>query len=126
MINTKKTVQDILQEEVLRERATVLARAGEKLTENLESLDRIGAEIDAALSALQRQPGQKVPPRGAERIRMLREMNVKIRSYNRHRDIAGRCYYELIVTREALGLIHHQRLEEIYRLPSKRRCLPER
>jgi hypothetical protein len=35
MINTKKTVQDILQEEMLRERAAVLARAGEYLTEEI-------------------------------------------------------------------------------------------
>jgi hypothetical protein len=29
------------------------------------------------------------------------------------------------VTREALGIIHHERLEEIYRIPPKKRCLPE-
>ncbi len=34
-------------------------------------------------------------------------------------------YYYLILTREALGIIHHERIEEIYRISSKKRCLPE-
>jgi hypothetical protein len=58
MINTRKTTQDILQDEMLRERAATLARAGERL--------------------------------------------------------AG-----------ALGIIHHQRVEEFYRIPPKRHGLPE-
>ena len=45
MINSKKTVQDILQDEMLRERAAVLARAGERLADALEKLEKIDREI---------------------------------------------------------------------------------
>jgi hypothetical protein len=127
MINTRRTVQDILQEEVLRERAAVLARAGEKLAEALERLHKIAADLDAGLAALRGVRGEGAGPRrDTERGRMLREINAMIRSYNRQRNEAGTCYYELIVTREAMGLVHHERLAEIYRLPPKKRCLPER
>ena len=56
---------------------------------------------------------------------MLCEINGKIRAYNRQRDHVRKRYYYLIVTREALGLIHYQRLEEFYQVPPKKRCLPE-
>ncbi len=111
MIDTKKTAQDVLQEEIFRERAAVLARAGERLEEALEKLSRIEGRIAEALTA----PGCEG-----------RRINGMIRAYNRQREAVLTRHYELIVTREALGLRHHQRLEEIYRIPPKKRCLPER
>jgi hypothetical protein len=139
MINTKQTTQDILQEEMLRERAAVLARAGEKMTGALAKLEALEREIEELAAALEAgdEPGKaaaKAAARGpdfrrgragrsGERFRS--ELNGKIGSYNRQRDHALTCYYQLIVTREALGLIHHQRLEEFYRIPPKKRCLPE-
>jgi hypothetical protein len=129
MINTRKTTQDILQEEMLRERAAVLARAGEKLAAAMEKLGKIEEEISEAL-ALWRRSGDEVsgaaPAKAEEaRRRLLCEINGKIHAYNRQREKVKTRYYYLIVTREALGLIHHQRLAEIYRLPPKKHGLPE-
>ncbi len=129
MINARKTTQDVLQEEILRERAAVLARAGEKLDAAMEKLGKIEEEISEAL-ALWRGSGSEgsgaVPEKTQEaRRRLLCEINGKIRAYNRQREQVKTRYYYLIVTREALGLIHHQRLAELYRIPPKKHCLPE-
>ncbi len=127
MINTKKTVQDILQEEMLRERAAVLARAGEHLSDALEKLARIESEIAAGMAARRRHDGNggAVVPEG-DRRRLICELNEKIGVYNRQLEQVRTHYYYLIVTREALGIIHHQRLEEIYRIPRQKRLLPEK
>ncbi len=128
MIKTKKTTQDILQEEMLRERAAVLARAGEKLAAAQEKLGKIEEEISEAL-ALWRCRGDAqdgaAPAKTDGARRLLCEINGKIRAYNRQREQVKTRYYYLIVTREALGLIHHQRLAELYRIPPKKHCLPE-
>lgn len=121
MVNTRKTTQDILQEDILRERAAALARAGERLTDALEKLRQIENDVAAAM-ALWRQAMERAQ-RGTQRL--LSEINGKIRAYNRQRDHVKTRYYYLIVTREALGIIHHERLAEIYRVPPKKRCLPE-
>lgn len=143
MINTKKTTQDVLQEEMLRERVAALARAGERLAEALEKLHEMEGEIAAMMAVCQAgetagtaarhvgeaSGGLATRGTGAEegggRQRFLRELNGKIQSYNRQRENARTRYYYLIVTREALGIIHHQRLEEFYRIPPKKHCLPE-
>jgi hypothetical protein len=128
MVNTRKTTQDVLQEELLRERAAVLARAGEKLAAAMEKLSKIEAEISEALAVWRRSGGERngtAPAKAEGARRLLREINAKIHAYNRQREQAKTRYYYLIVTREALGLIHHQRLAELYRIPPKKRCLPE-
>jgi hypothetical protein len=121
MIDRKKTTQDILQEEMVRERATVLARAGERLTEALEKLRQMENDIAEAMARWRSGEGNE----GGGRGRLHDEINGKIRAYNLQRDHVKTRYYYLIVTREALGITHHQRLEEIYRVPPKKRCLPE-
>jgi len=128
MIDTRKTTQDILQEEMLRERAAVLAGAGEKLAAAMEKLGKIDAEIAEALVLWRGSGGEgsgAVPEKSQEACRLLGAINAKIRAYNRQREQVKTRYYYLIVTREALGLIHHQRLAEIYRLPPRKHCLPE-
>ena len=133
MINTRKTTQDILQEEMLRERAATLARAGERLAEVLERLHEMEGEIATGVALCEDWEragadgvgGLSAGADGGDRQRFLQELNGKIQAYNRQRENARTCYYYLIVTREALGIIHHQRLEEFYRIPPKRRCLPE-
>lgn len=57
---------------------------------------------------------------------MICELNGKIGVYNRQIEQVRTRYYYLIVTREALGITHHQRLEEIYRIPRPMRLLPEK
>jgi hypothetical protein len=121
MINRKKTTQDVLQEEMLRERAAVLARAGERLEEALEKLRCIEQDIADAMALL----SPETATRGECRENLVAEINRKIRAYNRQREQVKTRYYYLIVTREALGIIHHERLEEIYRVPPKKRSLAE-
>jgi len=121
MINTKKTTQDILQEEMVRERVAVLARAGERLADALEKLRQMDSDVAEAMALWRGGEGGE----GGGRQRLLGEINGKIRAYNLQRDHVKTRYYYLIVTREALGITHHQRLEEIYRVPPKKRCLPE-
>ncbi|MCE5264049.1 MAG: hypothetical protein LLG97_11005 [Deltaproteobacteria bacterium] len=127
MINARKTTQEILQEEVLRERVGTLVRTAERLAEALERLREMEREIAALMEGGQ---GRGVPAgAGAEagrgRQRFLREFNRKIQAYNRQREHARTRYHYLIVTREALGIIHHERLEEFYPIPPKGECLPE-
>ena len=121
MLNTKKTTQEILQEDLLRERASTLARAGERLTDALEKLQSIEKDLTEVLVLWKRE----VENGGGNSQSLRGEVNVKIRAYNRQREHVKTRYYYLIVTREALGIIHHERLEEIYRIPPKKRCLPE-
>ena len=122
MINARKTTQDILQEEMVRERVAVLARAGERLTDALEKLRKMDCDIAESMARWRRGEGNE----GESRGRLRDEINGKIRAYNLQRDHVKTRYYYLIVTREALGITHHQRLEDIYRVPPKKRCLPER
>jgi hypothetical protein len=129
MINTKKNVQDILQDEIFRERVTVLARAGEQLADALKALEKMECEIAAGTTALTRMVGKGgsfVSQAAADRRRLIDELNGKIALYNRQREQVRTRYYYLIVTREALGIIHHQRLEEIYRIPPPKRLLSEK
>ncbi len=129
MISTRKSVQDILQEEVLRERVSVLTRAGEQLAEALRKLEKMEEEIAAAMDAWRQgcESGETGPPqRKGGRGRLLGELNGKITLFNRQREVVRTRYYYLIVTREALGIIHHQRLEEIYRIPPLKRPLQEK
>jgi len=121
MLNTKKTIQEILQDDLLRERASALARAGERLTDALERLQSIEKDLTEVLVLWKRE----VASGGRNSQSLCGEVNMKIRAYNRQREHVKTRYYYLIVTREALGIIHHERLEEIYRIPSKKRCLPE-
>lgn len=132
MIDTKKTTQEILQEEFLRERAAVLARAGEHLEAAFAALGKIGESIDAALAA--RKRGQAdgsgteaaaASDDGPSGAPSAGRINTMIRAYNDQLEQVRKRHYELIVTREALGLIHHQRIEEIYRVPPRKRLLPE-
>jgi hypothetical protein len=122
MLNTKKTTQDLLQEDLLRERASALARAGERFTDTLERLRSIEMDLTEALVLWYRE----VQSGGRNSQRLRSEANVKIRAYNRQREHVKTRYYYLIVTREALGIIHHERIEEIYQIPPKKCCLPER
>lgn len=128
MMNTKKNVQDVLQDEILRERVTVLARAGEQLAEALKTLEKIEGEIAEGISLLTRMAGGSFVSRAddGDRRRLIDQLNGKIVRYNRQRERVRIRYYYLIVTREALGIIHHQRLEEIYRIPPPKRLLPEK
>ena len=120
MINTGKSTQDVLQQEILRERVAVLARTGENLADAWRKLEGMEREIEAMAAS---RRGRGVSARSASAFPSM--LNEKIMAYNNQRERVQRCYYYLIVTREALGLRHHQRLEEMYRIPPKKHMLQE-
>ncbi len=129
-MNTSKTTQDVLQQEIFRERLAVLVRTGENLADAWGKLEKIEREIEAKSTSWQRgdrRGGSAAADEGDKDRRMLiSTLNEKIRAYNNQRECVRTCYYYLIVTREALGLIHHQRLEEMYRIPPKKHFLQEK
>jgi len=124
----EKTVDEILREEFLKERAVVLGRTGESVSRAIVKLQRLGKAIEARqreFSHLE-QELSKDPDRPEFRLareRKIIEINKKIALYNRLWDHAQLRYYYLIVTREAMGLRSHHRVEEMYRIPPKKKEL---
>ena len=117
------------QEDILRERAQVLARAGESVHAALERLRVLEKEIDRK-TELYYRAAVKYPygPPVHSRLRnfmegLLEEINGGVAGYNEQREYAKVRYYYLIVTREAMGFRRHQMVEEIYRIPEKKRYL---
>ncbi|MDI9570521.1 MAG: hypothetical protein QM278_07335 [Pseudomonadota bacterium] len=125
----KKTVDEILREEFFKERAVVLGRTGESVARAIDQLQRLGRIIEQYHNELQRldqAPPEADPERreaGAAKERVVNEINVKISQYNQLWDHAQLRYYYLVVTREAMGLRSHHRVEEIYRIPPRKKQL---
>lgn len=107
----RKTAWEKTQEELLKERAEVLGRAGEALAKALSDLEAIGRVIGESL----REAGEQPDPE------TLTEINGEIRRYNRAREYAQLRYYYLIVTREAMGFRRHKTVEEVYKIPPKKK-----
>jgi hypothetical protein len=127
-VDRKKDTENILQEEMLQERAAVLGRAGEKLSaalEKLRSIDRIIEERLQHLSALVEKGEDKHHHDELVSVRkkMLNEINGEINKYNHAREYAKLRYYYLIVTREAMGMRRHHWVEEIYKIPPRKKYL---
>jgi len=121
--DTRK-IEDILQEELLQERAYVLGRAGQKVAHALARLQEAAAAIDALYTQ------QGVEPLGDEqeitpRYQLLRELNEQIGRYNELREEAKLMFYYLIVTREAIGIRRHHFVEEAYRIPPRKQLVQE-
>ncbi|MBN1615563.1 MAG: hypothetical protein JW950_13955 [Deltaproteobacteria bacterium] len=124
--NTVKNPNDILREEILQERAAVLGRAGRSVMATLEQLQAIEEGIEASLAGFSRFcEGSDTACGSVQRHRIVQEINGEIRRYNKTRELAKLRFYYLIVTREALGLRKHQRVEEIYRIPPSRKYLQQ-
>jgi hypothetical protein len=109
----RKSAWEKTQEELLQERAVILGRAGEALSAALSDLEKIGRSIAASVREAGEHPGPET----------LTEINGKIRHYNRARDYAQLRYYYLIVTREAMGFRRHKAVEEVYKIPPKKKYL---
>jgi hypothetical protein len=120
-----KSGHDKTREEITKESAEVLGRAGERLSAALRELERIEKMIEGKMETL------KVLPRGSEDLQQIArlqrgitaEINREIKRYNRAREYAKLRYYYLIVTREAVGFRRHKTVEEIYRIPPKKKHL---
>lgn len=130
-LTSGKSPEDILQEELLQERAAVLGRAGDSVSRALETLRDIEISIGERLERLvniERRLAQnldKAP--GLERVRrqMLNEINEEIGRYNSAREQALLRHYYLIVTREAMGLRRHSWVEKHYSVPPRKRPLQD-
>ncbi len=121
-LEAKKTPENVLQEELLKERAEVLCRAGERLAEALEKVHAAGKRIEDLLRDLDRAAEE----RGSRAKKdALDAVNREIRAYNTARDHAKLRYYYMIVTREALGMRRHHWVDEFYRIPPKKKLLRE-
>ncbi len=109
----RKSAWEKTQEEILKERAEVLGRAGEALQAAISEMERIDRLIAESIRTAGASPG----------LEALAEINGEIRRYNRAREYAQLRYYYLIVTREAMGFRRHKAVEDTYRIPPKRKYL---
>ena len=117
----KNDQQDNLLEELLREKAAVLSRAGMAVDEAIEQLMRIERDIEAKISLLNTFSGNKHAPEIFQKKQLVfEEINLSIDHFNVIRQKAQLQYYYLIVTREALGLRRHEMIQDIYRVPAKK------
>ena len=130
----KEKSYDLTQEEILRERALVLARAGDSVQCALEKLRALEKVIDDKEHVLNkviesgtnenttnRDDAPYVSPK-----KLVSEINKNIFAYNKMREYAKLRYYYLIVTREAMGFRRHKMVEDIYRIPSKKQAVQRR
>lgn len=109
----RKSAWEKTQEEIVKERAEVLGRAGEALAAALSEVEKIDRLINESVRMAGERPD----------LETLAEINGEIRRYNRAREYAELRYYYLIVTREAMGIRRHKAVEEVYRIPPKRKYL---
>lgn len=111
---------DILREEFLRERAAVLGRAGTAVEDAIAELARLDYEIQIKQEQLHsiRLDEQSF---SNEKHVLVQEINLHIEQFNIVIEKAKLKYYYLIVTREAMGLRRHKRIQELYVIPKKKK-----
>ena len=118
----KNDQHDNLCEELLREKAAVLSRAGMAVDNAIERLMRIDREIEVKISLLNTFCWNNHASEMLQKKQMVcEEINLSIDHFNAIRQKAQLQYYYLIVTREALGLRRHEMIQEIYRIPEKKK-----
>lgn len=128
----EKSIDEVLQEEFLRERAAVLAKAAEKLTNTLHQLAHIEESIAKESKAVRgfSLPDSDHAASAGDALLYkkltLTEINQCIDQFNQVRDTAKLQYYYLIVTREALGLRKHHWVEEFYSIPPKKKYVKDK
>ena len=113
---------DTLCEELLRERAVVLSRAGIAVEDAIAELIKLDQKIEIKneqLKSLKRH--EQVQDNLNKQRVLIEEINMIIDQFHAVRQRAQLKYYYLIVTREALGLRRHNMIQEIYRIPVKKK-----
>lgn len=95
-----------LAAEVVREMASALGRAEAKIHRALGELELLGAALDAMLAE----------GSGASDA----DISAGVDAWNRKRDEAERCVWELRVHREALGFRRNDDLAQLYPVPPRR------
>jgi hypothetical protein len=122
-LQTRKDNQhENICEEILRERAAVLSRAGYALEEAIDRLMSLEREIETKISLL-KSDSTKMHDREIldKQELLIEEINLNIGKFNDLCRNAHLKYYYLIVTREALGLRRHEVIKEIYQIPSTKK-----
>ena len=119
-LQTRKDNQhENLYEELLRERAAVLSRAGIAVEDAIDRLMSVEQEIETKISLLKLFRTQAHDREILDKQKLLHEeINLNIDQFNDLCRNAQLKYYYLIVTREAMGLRRHEMIKEIYRIPS--------
>jgi len=113
--------QDTLVEELLREKAAVLARAGFAVEDAIKKLMSIEEEIEEKKSLLNFSGRDNhASHKSRDKQLICEEINICIDKFNIFRQKAETQYYYLIVTREALGLRRHGMIQKMYRIPDKK------
>ena len=131
-MKTEKSIEEVLQEEFLRERAAVLAKAGETLAKTLHQLEHIEESIvkdTKVLRCLSVQDGNLNALSGAivtQKQLILEKINHSVDHFNKTREKAKVQHYYLIVTREAMGLRKHHWVDELYSIPPKKKSVKDK
>ena len=121
---TKENQQDVLFDEILRERAAVLSRAGFAVEDALAGLARIDQKIQChieRLNSLREERAFRAASSDEESI--FEEINACIDEFNDACKKAEMKFYYLIVTREAMGLRRHETVKQFYSVPPKKKKL---
>jgi hypothetical protein len=114
----KEENHNTLCEELLRERAAVLSRAGNAVEDVIMELKKLDHQILLKNRQLKSLRQHKLDQENLDRQQsLLADINLNIEQFNAVRKIAQLKYYYLIVTREALGLRRHDMIQEIYPIP---------
>ena len=115
----KENQHENICEELLRERAAVLGRAGIAVEDAIDRLTFLAQEIETKMLLLKSCRTKAQNREILEKQKVLREeINLNIDQLNDLCRTAQLKYYYLIVTREALGLRRHESIKEIYRIPA--------
>jgi hypothetical protein len=121
-LNRKNEHNDNICEELLRERAAVLSRAGMAVSDAIDLLKQLDRKIEGEISFLETINREENIHETEQNTKSVREeINLIIEQFNIACRKAQLQYYYLIVTREALGLRRHDRISEIYRIPDEKK-----
>ena len=121
-LSGKENKHESLCEELLRERAAVLSRAGFAVEDVLEKLMKIERQIEQKVQHLRWIQNTDSNQRNInDEQSIFEEINSIIDQFNTVRQGAEIQYYYLIVTREALGLRRHETVQKLYQVPPKKK-----
>lgn len=118
----RENQHETLCEDLLRERAAVLARAGFAVEDALEKLVKIDRQLEEKLRdwrLRQDDPADKEDLQKPQSV--IDDVNEIIDQFNAACQKAEIQYYYLIVTREALGLRRHETVQKLYQVPPKKK-----
>ena len=124
ILNKKDSHHDNLCDEIFRERAAVLSRAGNAVSDVLDLLNRLKNEIESKKHLLDILSfGDDLIGISCNKKVLCAEINENIEKFNAACKIAQLKYYYFIVTREAMGLRRHDRVREIYKIPDEKKMI---